>query len=374
MEIFRIIFAILATFVLTGINVYAYTRFISKLDFLQKHKKLIKYLFIGIILAELAYFLTLRFGILDGVLYLLFSSLVGLSFMLFCVAIVYDLFHLPLTKVPFDKSRRVALKAILDITMLILAFSYMIRGFVNGFKEPIITEQEVKIKNLREELNIVQISDVHIGKSLGKEFLKGIVEQINSLKADIVVITGDLVDLKIEQIGDKLDPLKDIQSRYGVYFVNGNHEYFHGVVKISNHLRDLGIRVLENESEIIDGKFNLVGVTDLMGERMNYLEPDVKQAFSHVNNQLPTILLAHQPKIVKKLKDEKIDLILSGHTHGGQIFPFGLLVLLDQPYLRGLYQHSKETQVFVSTGSGYWGPPIRVLAPSEIVHLHLKRA
>ena len=104
---------------------------------------------------------------------------------------------------------------------------------------------------------------------------------------------------------------------------------------------------------------------------MGLLEPDLKKALLHVKTDLPTVLLAHQPKIMNELKDEKIDLVISGHTHGGQIFPFGLLVLLDQPYLSGLYQHSKDTQIFVSNGAGYWGPPIRVLAPSEIVKIRL---
>jgi len=97
----------------------------------------------------------------------------------------------------------------------------------------------------------------------------------------------------------------------------------------------------------------------------------LKKALLHVEPELPTVLLSHQPKITKELKGEKIDLILSGHTHGGQIFPFGLLVLLDQPYLSGLYKHSEKTQIFVSSGAGYWGPPIRVLAPSEIVKIRL---
>ncbi|MDA7848161.1 metallophosphoesterase, partial [Sulfurospirillum sp.] len=165
--------------------------------------------------------------------------------------------------------------------------------------------------------------------------------------------------------------LKDIKSKYGVYFVSGNHEYFHGVEAICEHLKSLHVMVLENENVVIKNTINLAGITDLMGRRMKLLEPDLHKALLHVKPELPTVLLAHQPKITKELKNEKIDLILSGHTHAGQIFPFGLLVLLDQPYLSGLYQHSKNTQIFVSSGAGYWGPPIRVMAPSEIVKIRL---
>lgn len=309
---------------------------------------------------------------MSGSWYYVFSSLVGISFMLFCISIVYDLFHLPIKKIPFDASRRLALKTFLDITMLVLACSYMLKGFFNGFKPPVVNEIYIKIKGLKEDLSIVQISDVHIGKSLGYEFMQDIVKQINELNPDLVVITGDLVDLKVKDIGYKLDSLKKIESRYGVYFVSGNHEYFHGIKEISEFLKTLGVNVLQNESVVIDGRINLAGINDLMGERMGILKPDIKKTLISVNQSLPTVLLSHQPKIVKKLKNEKIDLILSGHTHGGQIFPFGLLVLLDQPYLKGLYQHSKDTQVFVSSGTGYWGPPIRILAQSEIVKVHLK--
>jgi len=371
MELSHIIFIVVTTSVLMGMNYYAYRRFLSRVSFFKKYTRTIKWLFVFLVISQLSYFILLRHGTLSSTAYTLFSSFIGISFMLFCIAIIYDIFHIPLNRVPFDKSRRLMLKAILDVTMLVLLFSYMIRGFFNGFKMPIIKEVEIEIKGLEKELNIVQVCDVHIGKSLGKEFLDSIVKDINSLNADIVVIVGDLVDLKVDKIGDKLDSLKEIKSRFGVYFVSGNHEYFHGVEDICEHLRSLHVRVLENESVVIDKVINLAGITDLIGRRFAILEPDLSKALLQTDSNLPTVLLAHQPKITKELKNEKIDLILSGHTHGGQIFPFGLLVLLDQPYLSGLYQHSENTQIFVSNGAGYWGPPIRVLAPSEIVKIRL---
>ena len=183
---FRIIFAVVATLVIVGLNTYIYRRFLVKLKFLQKYKSLFKWLIILISICEILYFLTLRSGQMPSSLFTFFSSLIGVSFMLFCVAIVYDIFHIPLNKIPFDKSRRLMLKAILDVTMLVLAFSYLLRGFYNGFKKPLIKEVDIKIKGLKKELNIVQISDVHIGKSLGKEFLESIVDDINTLDADIV--------------------------------------------------------------------------------------------------------------------------------------------------------------------------------------------
>ncbi|ATB70909.1 putative metallophosphoesterase [Sulfurospirillum diekertiae] len=369
---FRLSFAFAAIAVLSLINFYSYKRFLKRLDLFFKIQGVIKWVMIAITLCEICYFLVLRLDNLDPILYTLFSAMIGVSFMLFCVAILYDLFHIPYAKIPHDYSRRLFIKMVFDVTMLILAFSYIAKGFLNGMKAPRIKEVDVFIDGLESELSIVQITDVHIGKTLGKSFMDAVVKQVNALDADMVVITGDLIDMPVTQIGDKLDSLRTIQSRLGVYYVPGNHEYFYGVHKIMEYVRTLGVHVLSNRSIVINHTINLAGAMDMSGKRFDFEPPDLKRALLHVKPELPTILLSHQPKIVKEMTDEKIDLILSGHTHGGQIFPFGLLVLLDQPYLSGLYQHSKHTQVFVSNGAGFWGPAVRIMAPSEIVKINLK--
>ena len=369
---FRLTFAFAAIAVLTLINFYSYKRFLKRLDLFFKIQGVIKWAMIVITLCEICYFLVLRLDNLDPILYTLFSAMIGVSFMLFCVALLYDLFHIPYAKIPHDYSRRLFIKMVFDVTMLILALSYITKGFLNGMKAPRIKEVDVFIDGLESELSIVQITDVHIGKTLGKSFMDDVVKQVNALDADMVVITGDLIDMPVNQIGDKLDSLRTIQSRLGVYYVPGNHEYFYGVHKIMEHVHTLGVHILSNRSMVINHTINLAGVMDMSGKRFDFEPPDLKRALLHVKPELPTILLSHQPKIVKEMSGEKIDLILSGHTHGGQIFPFGLLVLLDQPYLSGLYQHSKHTQVFVSNGAGFWGPAVRIMAPSEIVKINLK--
>jgi len=370
---FRALFALLATLIIVGMNYYAYTRFLVRIDIFAKVRPWLKWGMVVVVGLEILFLMTLRFDALGSQIFFFIASLLGVSFMLFCVALVYDLMHVPLMHKSYDASRRMVLKSILDVTMLILAISYMTKGFLGGLSSPKITEATLRFKGLAEPLEVVQITDVHIGKVLGRPFLEEVVQTINTLNADIVVITGDLVDLNVEKIGDALDPLRDIRSKFGVYFVPGNHEYFHGIEGILTHLEALHVKVLGN-THVQVGGINLAGVYDVIAHRMNHsLVPDIAAALAGHNPDLPTVLLAHQPKYITHLKgDEPIDLVLCGHTHGGQIFPFGLLVLLDQPYLYGVYQHTARTQVFVSSGVGYWGPPVRVNAPSEIVKLTLR--
>ena len=205
---FRLTFAIAAIVVLSLINFYSYRRFLKRLELFSNIQKPLSWSMVLITLCEVFYFLVLRLDTLDPKLYALFSSLIGVSFMLFCVALIYDLAHIPYAKIPHDHSRRLFVKMALDITMLILALSYMAKGFINGMKPPRIHEVDIFIEGLSQELSIVQISDVHIGKSLGKEFMDDIVREVNRLDADMVVITGDLVDMPVAQIGDKLDAIR----------------------------------------------------------------------------------------------------------------------------------------------------------------------
>jgi len=206
---------------------------------------------------------------------------------------------------------------------------------------------------------------------LQKEFMAKLVSDINLAKPDIVVIVGDLVDVSAQFIGDFLDPLRDLKSTYGTYYVPGNHEYYHGVDGILEKISSLGIRVLGNKNEKVGG-INLAGVYDLAGFRFKNLEPNLDDALVGRDETLPTILLSHQPKFIKTMQKD-VDLVLCGHTHAGQIFPFGILVLLDQGFLHGLYKINDKMQAYVSSGAGFWGPPVRIFAPSEIAILNLSK-
>jgi predicted MPP superfamily phosphohydrolase len=220
---------------------------------------------------------------------------------------------------------------------------------------------------------IAQLTDIHIGPTLGHDFLDAVVRETNALNADLIAITGDLVDGSVEQLRDKIAPLADLKARDGVYFVTGNHEYYSGAEEWCAHLETLGVRVLRNERVDVRGLFELAGVDDFAAEGMAPgHRQDIPAATAGRDPSKPIVLLAHQPKAVTEASAHGVDLMLSGHVHGGQIVPFNWLVKLEQPYVEGLYRHGDSTWIYVSPGTGYWGPPMRVGTTSEITRITLR--
>ena len=357
-------------------NSYIYKRFFKRLHF---NINTFAFVFLTLLfLTETVFVVQMLFHpILESpALFYTLSLSVALTVSLFFVTLLYDLIHTSAQKIPFDKGRRRFMKIAFDVTMLILAFSYIVKGLIGGIKRPELNHVDVYINNLGfEELLVVQLSDVHVGNTIGKEFLEECVARINALNPDLVVITGDLVDRKIEDAKEDLEALKGLKSHFGTYFVLGNHEYYHGAKDIADFLPEVGVTPLLNDSVILrddNHAINLVGLNDIQSLRFETMPIDTYKAFEKVDKILPTILLSHQPKSIEMVENRAYDLMLSGHTHGGQIFPFGFLVMLQQPYLYGLHAISATKQIFVSRGTGYWGPPVRVLAPSEISVLTLK--
>lgn len=352
-------------------NVYSYYRFIRRVDFLQSYLRYIRYFLAFISIFEFVFVMQIRFEILGPNLYLFGGALIGFSLFLFAVSVSYDALRAIFKKNKFNAKRRKFIKFCFDATFLIIFISFFFKGIFTALTPPKVNKIKIKIKNLASPLRLAVISDIHIGEFLQKEFLATLVYQINSLKPDAVLIIGDLVDLNAKKIGDFLDPLNDLHSRYGTFYVPGNHEYYHGIDEILAKISSLKVQILGNKSVKIGG-VNLAGVYDLAGIRFKHLEPDILKATSQVDKNLPTILLSHQPKFIKTIPESvPVDLVICGHTHGGQIFPFGLLVLADQGYLRGLYRLNDKTQAYVSSGAGFWGPPVRIFAPSEIAILDL---
>lgn len=250
-----------------------------------------------------------------------------------------------------------------------------------GLADVEVKEVEVPLPRLPktlEGLTIVQLTDVHVGPTIGRKDIEALVEKCNAARPDVVVITGDLVDGSVAQLGEHTAPLSKIEARWGKYFVTGNHEYYSGVTPWLKELDRLGYRALRNERvEIGDAgaTIDLAGVDDANAHRFgNGHGPDVARAVAGRDPDRELVLLAHQPKTIADTAGHGVGLQISGHTHGGQIWPFGGLVRLAQPYVSGLYRHDEKTQIYVSHGAGYWGPPMRLLAPSEISKLVLVSA
>jgi len=237
----------------------------------------------------------------------------------------------------------------------------------------------IRLKKLPSSLNglrLVQLTDMHIGLTIGRDFVEDVVRKVNALEPDIVAITGDLIDGSVEDLGAAVAPLGEIQARLGTFFVTGNHEYYSGADSWLMFLGTLGIRVLRNEHVELskDGEtIHLAGVDDWTAHQFgNGHGSDMARAMAGRDASKPVILLAHQPIQFEEARAHGVDLQISGHTHGGQIFPFGLLTRLAQPFLSGLHQRG-DSQIYVSSGTGYWGPPMRIAAPAEITLIELDR-
>lgn len=235
----------------------------------------------------------------------------------------------------------------------------------------------VRLKKLAPSLGglrIVQLTDMHIGLTIGREFVEDVVGKVNALEPDIVAITGDLMDGSVEDLGPAIAPLGDIQSRFGTYFVTGNHEYYSGADSWLAFLESIGIRALRNERVELEKNgesVHLAGVDDWTAHQFgNGHGADVARAVQGRDTSKPVVLLAHQPVQFDEACEHGVDLQISGHTHGGQIFPFGVLTRLVQPFLSGLHRRG-ESQIYVSSGTGYWGPPMRIAAPAEITLIEL---
>ena len=249
-----------------------------------------------------------------------------------------------------------------------------------GIAAPNVRRIEVPLARWPQALDgfrIVQISDVHIGPLLDRRFAAEIATRVNALAPDLVAVTGDLVDGSVARIGDEVEPFGAIRARHGVFFITGNHDFYSGADAWVDRVQALGWRALRNERVVIgdgDGDFDLAGVDDHHGALLGPGQgEDLARALDGRETARAVVLLAHDPATFRRASQHGVDLQLSGHTHGGQIWPFRYLVRLTVPWVAGLYRRGASA-VYVSRGTGFWGPPMRLGAPSEITELILRAA
>jgi uncharacterized protein len=239
---------------------------------------------------------------------------------------------------------------------------------------------DIPLKGLAEALDgftIAQISDIHVGATIKRPFVQAIVDRVNGLHADMVAITGDLVDGSVRDLGGETAPLAHLASRHGTYFVTGNHEYYSGARPWIAELERLGAHVLLNEHVVLDHDGAAVTVAGVTDYSAHHVDPshrsDPAAAMQGAPAQSPKVLLAHQPRSAAQAQKAGFDLQLSGHTHGGQFWPWNFFVRLQQPFTAGLHRLGRMW-VYVNRGTGYWGPPMRFGIPSEITRIRLVRA
>ncbi|MGA5099789.1 metallophosphoesterase [Streptomyces lavendulocolor] len=241
-------------------------------------------------------------------------------------------------------------------------------GVLRGPRVKRVTVPLAKLARGAHGYRIAVVSDIHLGPILGRAHTRRIVDAINATQPDVVAVVGDMVDGSVEDLGRAAEPLAELRARDGSFFVTGNHEYFSGAEEWVDHVRELGMRPLRNERVEIAG-FDLAGVNDIAGE--NYGDgPDFAAALGDRDRARAAVLLAHQPVVIHDAVEHGVDLQLSGHTHGGQLWPGNFLAELANPTVAGLERYG-DTQLYVSRGAGAWGPPVRVGAPSDITVVEL---
>ncbi len=232
-----------------------------------------------------------------------------------------------------------------------------------GVKIPAVKEVAIVSEKIKNEHKIVVLSDIHIHRAINPEKVKGIVEKTNALEPDIILLVGDIIDDDIDVVAETSTLLKGLKAKKGIYFVTGNHEFYSGYKETVAEMKKFGFLFLENGG-VSWGDVYLAGIPDLFSGRSYHKNADIKQAFAAAEPEQFRLLMSHTPADFGK--ENNFDLEVSGHTHGGQIFPFHVFAKLHNKYLAGLYEMENGVWIYVSRGAGQWGPQMRFLASSEI--------
>jgi predicted MPP superfamily phosphohydrolase len=273
---------------------------------------------------------------------------------------------------PVDPGRRLLVGRSLAIMAGLVATGTVGAGTATALGPPRLRRVDIPVPRLRRDLDglrIALVSDIHLGPILGRGHTERVVAAVNGLGPDLVAVVGDLVDGSVGQLGPAAEPLRHVRSRLGAFFVTGNHEYFSGYGPWVREVAALGLRPLRNERLDVGG-LTLAGVNDATGAMVG--DPaDYARALDGRDPDLPTVLLAHQPIQVREAARRGVEVQLSGHTHGGQMWPFHYVVRAQQGALAGLSRFG-PTELFVTRGVGFWGPPVRVGAPPEVVLVRLR--
>ena len=394
------VFLLVALSVLGGMHAYLWLRLVRDPGLAEPWRRTATVLFILLTLGVPAGLFALRLGSgwIARLAPVAAATWLGIAFILFCTVAALDLARLTAqgfsfaldwlrlrTDPPADPERRLFVARALAGGAVLLGGGTAVAAMRSATGPAEISEVPVKLARLPRALSgytIAQISDLHVGPTIRERHVRRVVEQTNALRPDLVAITGDLVDGSVAELGAIVSELSNLRARHGVVFVTGNHDYYSGAAAWMAELRRLGFRVLADERIVVGdagASFDLAGLNDY---RTGYPSPQAYEAALHQtldgrDPERALVLLQHQPHrgAIDAAAAAGVELQLSGHTHGGQIVPFSLLVATAYPYLKGLYPHAgpggETAHVYVSRGTGYWGPPFRLGSAPEIAKIVL---
>jgi predicted MPP superfamily phosphohydrolase len=304
------------------------------------------------------------------------DALLGIVWVLFVWAVLGNVLRLILALSGVDDPAR---SRVVTAVVALIALVLLLWGYAEAMRVSRVRRIEVVIPRLGpgfDGARIVLLTDTHYGPINRARWSRGVVDVVNSLDADIVAHTGDIADGEVAQRREQAAPLGDVRAGLARVYVTGNHEYFSGAQRWVEHMASLGWEALHNRHVVVtrgDDQLVIAGVDDrtAAGSGVPGHHADHAAALAGADPALPVLLLAHQPQMIDGAVAHGVDLQVSGHTHGGQIWPFHYLVRIDQPSLQGLSRHGERTQLYTSRGTGFWGPPFRIFAPSEITLITL---
>ena len=378
------IFFILFSTVLLSVYSYVGWRMVWTLQVPFLYKSILMIIFILFycltIITFIFYFNKIENNITRIIAWLGYTGLGTVSLLFFiqiCVDLISIIKTMFLGENNFDPHRRAFLGLSAKTIVGGIAGIGSIWGMYQALKEPVIKRVEIKIEGLPESLKgfrMAQITDLHVGSMITGKFVERVASKIQELNADMLFFTGDAADGSVQSYGEHLNSLAEIHPKYGKYFVTGNHEYYSDMNGWLQLIEGLGFKILVNESQNIivnDATIMITGIPDRGGGHFSsFHKTNMEKAVGGMNSSDLKILLAHQPGDVEHATKYGFDLQLSGHTHGGQYFPFSLLVQMAHPFIKGLHKR-ENTWVYINQGTGYWGPPLRIGTEPEITEIVL---
>ena len=310
-----------------------------------------------------------------GFFTLSFIFLFAKDFIIQFISIISNLVNI---EQPVDNSKREFIKKSITLGIIGISGTATGFGFYNSRKGPTVIKHDIYLESLPESFEnftIAQISDLHVGPTIKRPYVEDVLNKISQINPDLIALTGDLVDGSVEYIRSDFEPIKDMIANYGTFFVTGNHEYYSGVDQWLDEIDRLGVINLINDQKIISKGDEIISIAGITDYRAHQIKPSHKsnpfEAIKSVPKKVKKIMLAHQPNSIYDVHKAGVDLQLSGHTHGGQFWPFTYPTKFANAYLAGHYNHD-GTQIYVNRGTGYWGPPLRLGVQSEITLIQLK--